>query len=165
MSTVRAEECVYYRPLIQTSYITQSGYIAANWTASDLESGILDYEVGLGSKDTDNPDMRQFTSTGRHPIAAVMDSNLKPGSQFYLIVKATNQALLSVTKIVGPIIVDTTPPLFTGQLNVKSTFNQLLVSWPDNAFQDPENRNGIQYQLAIGCYGLSLLFFLFVFHI
>ena len=150
LSTVRAEECANYRPFIQTVYLVQSGHVAANWTSSDSKTGVLDYEVGLSRRDGNIPDIRAFESTGRHPFTAISDSNLKHGSQFYVIVKAINQALLSVTKRVGPIMVDVTPPLFTGQLNVNFVLNQLVVSWTDDAFQDPEDANGIELQLAIG---------------
>jgi hypothetical protein len=150
LSTVRAEECTNYQPFRQIVYLPQSGHIAANWTSSDSESGVLDYEVGLSSRDRNLPDIRGFESTGRYPFTATSDSKLHRGSHVYLIVKATNQALLSVTKRVGPIIIDTTPPLYTGQLNVKFLLNQLVVSWTDDAFQDPEDTNGVELQLAIG---------------
>ncbi|KAI8512010.1 hypothetical protein Bbelb_111100 [Branchiostoma belcheri] len=64
------------------------------WEGWDAESGIADYEVGLRSTKsaTVSPDIHPYTSTKYHP-------NLAQGALFYIVVRATNRALLSTTKL------------------------------------------------------------------
>ena len=52
-------------------------------------------------------------------------------------------------QFVGPIIVDTTPPMFVGRILVHLDGEYLVTEWGDDGFTDNEDA-GLSYQVCIG---------------
>ena len=73
----------------------------AYWSGQDAESGIGTYEVGLSTaKDTLVPDLVPFTpSHAGKPFVSLHHPNIKEGSKFYFVLRATNKAQLQKTKV------------------------------------------------------------------
>lgn len=60
-------------------------------------------------------------------------------------------------QIIGPFIVDTTAPTFSGDIQI-SLENQdlLVVQWGSDAFADSGDLNPLQYRYAIGIQNFKL---------
>ena len=52
-------------------------------------------------------------------------------------------------QVVGPIIVDTTPPMFVGHVSVHAEDKYLISEWEDEGFVDDEDQS-LEYQVGIG---------------
>ena len=133
--------------------MNRDGAIAANWSASDPESDLLDYEFGLSStsNQTAYPDIYPFASTGARPAFVVQHANIRQGERIYVVIRAKNNAALSLTVVVGSIQIDTTPPTFVGDLQVKFDNDSrcLVATWPDDGgFVDPED-DRLRLEIAV----------------
>eukprot|EP00040_Diaphanoeca_grandis_P037916 m.251430 g.251430 ORF g.251430 m.251430 type:complete len:3511 (-) comp33895_c0_seq1:293-10825(-) len=85
--------------------------VMANWTGfSDLESGIREYRVALGSR-PDAADLSPFTSTGSVAHVSIEAPTLVQGHAVYVTVAAINNAGLITTAVSREIIVDTRAPI------------------------------------------------------
>ena len=73
--------------------------LSVTWKGRDPESGIMKYEVGLGSSATSAEDLMQFTDTAGHRHLTTYHPNLHHNQKFYLHVKATNKAGLEATTV------------------------------------------------------------------
>ncbi|XP_071084119.1 uncharacterized protein [Haliotis cracherodii] len=136
---------------INSLYIYREHHLFVNWTGSDTESGIYDYELGLMSdpSDEDAPDILPYTSTHHHPQYQGYHPRLSEGQEFYIAIKAINKAALTTIKIIGPLIVHTTYPGFTGVVRMSVGSSHLLARWSDKAFSDPET-SYLKYEVAVG---------------
>ncbi|XP_070573734.1 uncharacterized protein [Ptychodera flava] len=121
----------------------------------DAESGIFDYEVGLSSVPSGlMPDILQFSSTKSHPTFLTYHPNLGEGVEFYIVIKAINRASLITFELVGPVIVEVTPPEFDGEIIValesdglESSY--LVARWDQDAFFDDDELDPLEdYQVA-----------------
>ncbi|XP_078682420.1 uncharacterized protein LOC144916894 [Branchiostoma floridae x Branchiostoma belcheri] len=110
----------------------KDGELSLQWTGEDPESEIYDFEVGLSSTlSPDLPDILPFTSTNAHSHFTTYHPDLDEGKQFYLVLKAINRAQMSTTKVLGPFIVDVTPPVFSSVIEVtleENNGSQALVA-------------------------------------
>ena len=72
-----------------------------NWTGSDPESGIYDYEVGLASttSEAEVADISEYTSTHHHSFYRNHHPTLAEESPFYILIRATNKAGLQAVKV------------------------------------------------------------------
>lgn len=55
---------------------------------------------------------------------------------------------------IGPCLIDTTPPDFTGTISTTLSGNFLIASWPENAFTDSEEFYSLTYEYSIGKFTL-----------
>ena len=72
-----------------------------NWTGTDPQSGIYDYEIGFASsKDgADSPDILSFTSTHHHAHVQLFREDINTGTEFFVVIKAINKAGNSINKV------------------------------------------------------------------
>ncbi|XP_071088930.1 uncharacterized protein [Haliotis cracherodii] len=124
---------------IKSLCVYKEHHLFVNWTGSDTESGIYDYELGLMSDPSgeESPDILPYTSTHHHPQYQGYHPRLSEGQQFYIAVKAINNAGASASKVVGPVTVHTFYPGFSGSISVMLKSNVLVARW-NKAFTDPE---------------------------
>ncbi|CAH1258773.1 Hypp2075 [Branchiostoma lanceolatum] len=112
-------DCLTTGSFSGNAYLSRENKLSLRWSGEDPESEVYDYEVGLSSTlSPDLPDIMPFTSTNAHPHFTTYHPNLDEGKQFYLVLKAINRAQMSTTKVLGPFIVDVTPPAFSGLIEV-----------------------------------------------
>ncbi|XP_033124572.1 uncharacterized protein LOC117122905, partial [Anneissia japonica] len=144
-------ECLQNKPLSTYSYLREDRYLSAIWTGVDNESEIFDYMVGLSSTPSiTGPDLVPFKSTGGHPILKTYHPHLGEGVEFFIIIKAINRAKMFTTIMIGPIIVDVTPPSFTGDIYVRLDEEYLLAEWNADCFIDDEDDEPLTYYVAVG---------------
>ncbi|XP_035696852.1 uncharacterized protein LOC118430249 [Branchiostoma floridae] len=149
-------DCHVYEPLSTKAYLSQDNKLTVHWYGQDQESDIYDYEVGLSSTESpDVPDVLPFISTNSRPHFSTYHPNLGEGKQFYLVIRAINRAQMATTKVLGPYIVDVTPPTFSGQIKVsleQQDKQQMLVGrWEEDAFFETDGDDAlITYEFAVG---------------
>ncbi|XP_019617771.1 PREDICTED: uncharacterized protein LOC109465072 [Branchiostoma belcheri] len=125
-------DCLTTGSFSGNGYLSRENRLSLRWTGEDPESEIYDFEVGLSSTlSPDLPDILPFTSTNAHPHFTTYHPDLDEGKQFYLVLKAINRAQMSTTKVLGPFIVDVTPPVFSSVIEVtleENNGSQALVA-------------------------------------
>ncbi|XP_046557203.1 uncharacterized protein LOC124266453 [Haliotis rubra] len=133
-------------------YVYREHHLFVNWTGSDTESGIYDYELGLMSDPSGEaaPDILPYTSTHHHPQYQGYHPRLSEGQQFYIAIKAINKAGISTVRVVGPVMVHTTYPIYSGPMTVMLKENYLIARWTETAFIVTEHA---KYEVAIGSEG------------
>ncbi|XP_078696223.1 uncharacterized protein LOC144924666 [Branchiostoma floridae x Branchiostoma belcheri] len=148
--------CQLYGELSVKAYVSRENMFSAHWYGDDQESDIYDYEVGLSSTESpDLPDILPLTSTNSRPHFSTYHPNLGEGRQFYLVIRAINRAQMETTKVLGPYIVDSTPPTFSGQIDVtleQQNGQHLLVGrWEDDAFSETDGDDALLvFEFAVG---------------
>nr|KAG5709290.1 hypothetical protein BaRGS_018042 [Batillaria attramentaria] len=134
-------------PAVSGVYV-EGAYIVAglvrqlylNWTGSDTQSGIYDYEVGMATA-ADNsvsPDISGYTSTNHHSFYSVYHPALTEDSPFYILIRATNKAGVSSVTTLGPVILTRRPPTYAGSVELTLSANHLMVTWDNSQFTDVE---------------------------
>ncbi|XP_072048763.1 uncharacterized protein [Amphiura filiformis] len=130
-------------------YLAVDKNLVITWEGEDPESKIFKYEVGLSS-DAANiiPDLGQF-DTHSHSSYTIHHPALSHGMIVFLTVQAINNAQLSSTKVVGPLMIDLTPPEFMGQIRLSAEMDDLIVDFRRQDFLDDEDAV-LQFHVAIG---------------
>ncbi|XP_078664145.1 uncharacterized protein LOC144907216 [Branchiostoma floridae x Branchiostoma belcheri] len=146
------ESCESVGPLAQHYFLTGDKHLRVYWNGSDDESSIQDYLVGLSSTESSviDPDIMPLTPTNGHTFFITRHSGLGEGVEFYLGITAINKAGLRTTKVVGPIIVDVTPPTFSGKVSVSVEDSLLVARWSRDGFSDDEDGDALNMAFAIG---------------
>ncbi|XP_038050540.1 uncharacterized protein LOC119723761 [Patiria miniata] len=143
-------DCLWISAVQQTFFLPTDKHITISWTGEDAESSIYDYEIGLSTDPSSlTPDLVTFRSTSGQDHFMMYHPHISHGSVFYLVLKAVNKAQLSTIKKVGPIVVDTTPPMFVGRVSVHAEDEYLIAEWGESGFIDDEDTS-LRYQVAIG---------------
>ena len=122
-----------------------------SWSASD-NVGIKDYQFGISStKDFIlSPDIVEFTSTAGFPYFSSHNSLFQTTIEFYIIIKAIDLSMQESVALVGPINIDTTPPIINGTLNSVVEDGVIVISWDDWNIVDDEDAFPLTYEYAIG---------------
>ncbi|XP_046572648.1 uncharacterized protein LOC124280704 [Haliotis rubra] len=110
-------------------YVYREHHLFVNWTGSDSESSIYNYELGLMSDPSGEaaPDILPYTSTHHHPQYQGYHPRLSEGQQFYIAIKAINKAGISTVRVVGPVTVHTRYPIYSGPMTVMLRDNYLIA--------------------------------------
>ncbi|KAK7500517.1 hypothetical protein BaRGS_00008092 [Batillaria attramentaria] len=121
-------------------YLGRNHHLYLNWTGSDTQSGIYDYEVGMATA-ADNsvsPDISGYTSTNHHSFYSVYHPALTEDSPFYILIRATNKAGVSSVTTLGPVILTRRPPTYSGTVDLTLSANHLMVTWDNSQFTEVE---------------------------
>ncbi|XP_071082513.1 uncharacterized protein [Haliotis cracherodii] len=134
-------------------FISTQHHLFVNWTGTDAESGIYDYEVGLMSDPSGEaaPDILPYTSTHHHPQYQGYHPSLSEGQPFYIAIKAINKAGLTSIQVLGRLLVHTQKPVFNGGVTAALTpsLSHLLVTWNNSDVTDPDAAH-LKYEAAVG---------------
>ncbi|XP_041351011.1 uncharacterized protein LOC121369994 [Gigantopelta aegis] len=141
---------------VDKMYIFKEFKLHMNWSGSDPQSGIYDYEIGFASsKDgAASPDLMSFTSTHHHDHAQLFHDNVNAGREFFVIIKAINKAGNSGSKVIGPVIVLTQKPTFNPPIEVLLQEGHLVAEWSPTTFTDVEAKY-LKYSFAVVSTGHS----------
>ncbi|XP_022107048.1 uncharacterized protein LOC110988105 [Acanthaster planci] len=140
-------DCLWIPAVQEKFFLPTDRHVNVSWMGEDPESSIYDYQIGYTLDH--RPDFVASISTSGHDHFLMYHPDISHGSVVRLILTAVNKAQLSTTKVIGPIVVDTAPPLFVGRVSVRSEGDYLIAEWADNAFTDEEDTS-LRYQVAIG---------------
>ncbi|XP_078573997.1 uncharacterized protein LOC144860568 isoform X2 [Branchiostoma floridae x Branchiostoma japonicum] len=151
-----SQNCTELGPLPDIGYLPIENHLHVQWEGWDDESGIADYEVGLSSTESGaaSPDIHPYTSSKSHPELTLYHPNLAQGALFYIVIRATNRALLSTSKVFGPVTVDVTPPVIDTPINVTHTTSGnddfLVATWSEGSIYDTEDLEDLALEVAAG---------------
>ncbi|XP_067682774.1 uncharacterized protein [Haliotis asinina] len=148
MSTFITNDDLNVLPLLK-DYRGKPLYV--NWTSSDTDSGIYDYQLGLMSHPSREaaPDILPYTSTHHHPHYEGFHLRLSDGQQFHIAVKATNKAGIVTLQILGPVVVHTQPPAFKPPVTIAIKGQSMVATWSEGTFSDTK-QDYLLYSFAIG---------------
>ncbi|KAK7493722.1 hypothetical protein BaRGS_00015051, partial [Batillaria attramentaria] len=93
-------------------YITSEPYVISCWnrTFSDVDSGIVRYEVWAGTSPS-ACDLLKPVNVGLNTSFPIPTANLEHGTRYYVTVRATNGVGLMTTATSDGFIIDVTPPV------------------------------------------------------
>lgn len=131
--------------------VLPSDYLKMTWAGVDDESDMEEYYVGVGrDRSTSSaPDLLPFTPTHAHPSYHARHSGLGHGAMFFIFLQAVNKAGLRVQRVLGPVVIDVTPPDVTPQSWLAEVNGDIiLVTWKEDAFVDPEQPVGVQFEFS-----------------
>ncbi|XP_022105050.1 uncharacterized protein LOC110986986 isoform X2 [Acanthaster planci] len=149
-------ECLWISAIQHRLFLPTHKHVTISWTGDDVESSIYDYEIGLSTDPLNpTPDLVTFTSTSGHDHFVMYHPHISQGAVFYLALKATNKAQLSTLKVIGPITVDTTPPMFVGRVSFHVEGDYLIAEWGEDGFIDDEDTD-LRYQVAVSLSKLDM---------
>ena len=157
--TVNEKPCPRKRDGLEQRIIgIPSDTIHLTWNYEESETDLLDFYVGIGSDISckQQPDVIDYTSTNQKAEFRKHHLGIDAGVNFYIFISAVNRAMISQTVTFGPIIIDQSPPLYDGNINVSVSQDTLTLLWHNNTFYDPQ-----QKPLFIFYYHISRYTFLF----
>ncbi|CAH1259274.1 ADGRL2 [Branchiostoma lanceolatum] len=151
-------DCLTVGPFSGNAFLSRENMLSLRWNGKDPESGVYDYEVGLSSTlSPDLPDIMPFTPTNAHSHFTTYHPNLEEEKQFYLVLKAINRARMSTTKILGPFVVDVTPPAFSTFIKVtmeeKNGSQSLVARWdsrPTSVYDTSDQGRRYKFEYSVG---------------
>lgn len=150
-----SEVCMSERglPARPLTSITQDHTLNISWNATD-NFGLGEFYIGLVPAEnyTGNKTAIEYTSSGGFAHYSISDpSVLRNGNKFYLSIQAVDLALQNTTLVVGPVLIDLTPPLVNGTLDVQRQGENLVLLWKEDTFieeEDVEGRLEINYAMG-----------------
>ena len=121
-------------------YITTDHHINVTWEATD-DVGIRDYHIAAVSEEAFLQGQSvNFTFAGRTSYFSLLDSDLlSQGNTFYVVVKATDLALHEDEMVLGPVRVDISAPVISGNLTVERGRDHVIVTWQNDSFTDDQS--------------------------
>ena len=134
------------------SYLYTVHELSVRWEGEDLESPIHNYEVGVAETQSQEeaPDLLSYHSTGT--IEHFISHHVNTMKMFYIFIRAINRAMLKTTKVLGPFIVDTTPPVYDSNSPISVTLQEVYIlgNWSNTAFHDTDQPQELFYEVALG---------------
>ncbi|MCX6343623.1 MAG: PQQ-binding-like beta-propeller repeat protein [Armatimonadetes bacterium] len=130
-------------------YTSSTRLLAANWSSSDPESGVVEYFYAVGTT-PEGADIRGWTSAGAQTTYIITSLNMLDGTKYYISAKARNAA--GAESAVGTsdgITVDSTPPsapVVTDDGNYLMDATKLHATW---SAADPQS-GIIRYEYSVG---------------
>ena len=140
--------CANYGAFSLVTYTAVDAVLNITWQATDNVL-VRDYYVGVASawNTTTSPDLVPFQSTvGR----SFFSTQVIPSFEFFVVVKAIDVAMQETSAVLGPIIVDISPPVINGSLSANTTGTLIIVSWEEGAFSDEDDWFPLSVEYAIG---------------
>jgi hypothetical protein len=109
---------------------------------TDPESQIHGVEIGLASTKSHSiaPDILSYGPTRRKQSDKQLHSTIDSGIPFFIMIKATSKAGLETLVMMGPVVIDDTPPLYKGDVKVIVDQKFVFVVWDNETFVDEEQR-------------------------
>lgn len=155
-ATVSNSVCMSARTASFDFYLLTTNHLSVSWLSQDPESQLASFSVGASySRNSSLNVVVPFFSTQLQQTATFhehLTTGLDQGRGFYLHIQAENNAQVSLEATIGPIFIDSTPPEFTGSLNVSYNYSadaiQLVI--PIRSFSDVQAFYPLTYSVAVG---------------
>lgn len=146
-------ECSQYSAFLPSvTYLTSDFLLNATWVARD-DTGIRSFMFGIiSAEDFDRGSPIVYYPTAGQSHFSIHDADIiAAGNTFYVSVLAVDVSQRQTTVTAGPILVDLTPPLLNGSLQVERSGRHVIVTWDQVTFTDDEDINPVsQFEYAIG---------------
>ncbi|KAK3589123.1 hypothetical protein CHS0354_017089 [Potamilus streckersoni] len=121
----------------------------------DKESQIRFVQIGFSSDSSEiaAPDIEDFAEMHIHSEYINNHAGIDTGLPFYMILKVRNKANLETVVPYGPIVIDETPPVYKGDLQLHLDQDNVYCWWKNGTFYDSEQRhpvNVVLYKIGAG---------------
>ncbi|XP_069134181.1 uncharacterized protein [Argopecten irradians] len=126
------------------------------WDIVESESQIHGAFVGIGSTRDSvvSPDLIDYQKTHHKYFFKKRHTGLSNGDEFYIFIRITNSAGLETTAVIGPVLLDESPPNCPPNLLPTFRGDHLLMEWNRNEFDDNEQQEDISsFSYRIGRQG------------
>ncbi|XP_053405466.1 uncharacterized protein LOC128558962 [Mercenaria mercenaria] len=134
-------------PLLNSKTIIYlpNDHVSIKWDVQESLSQIENVFVGFGKSPGEKsaPSMQKYKSSNGSPYFKVHHLGVGSDDEFYIFIKVQNKAKKENTIILGPIIIDETPPLYTKKPLVSTDNEKLTISWGEDQFYDIEQKEKI----------------------
>ncbi|XP_069134809.1 uncharacterized protein [Argopecten irradians] len=126
------------------------------WDIVESESQIHEAFVGIGSTRDSvvSPDLIDYQKSHHKYFYKKRHTGLSNGDEFYIFIRITNSAGLETTAVIGPVLLDESPPNCPPTLIPSVHGDNLLIEWNRNEFDDNEQQEDISsFSYRIGRQG------------
>lgn len=148
VSSIPSSSCINYSPFSSVTYTAVDAVLNITWQATD-DILVRNYYLGVASmwNKTTSPDLLPFQSTAGHTH---FSTPVMSGIEFFLVVKAVDVAMQETNVLVGPVVVDVSPPMINGSLSLNYIGALIIVSWEEEAFSDADDWFPLSVEYAVG---------------
>ena len=142
-------------PTLARARSTDDPVLALSWAAADAESGLRHVVVSVASSAAPGADNLHPAVVVAHASDIVLHSvALAQDVPMYVHLRAVNQAGQSTSAVIGPIVIDATPPVVNDRLislDGREDTEQLVVEWDMRAFVDPDDQHPLsRFAVSVG---------------
>ncbi|XP_021356985.1 uncharacterized protein LOC110452658 [Mizuhopecten yessoensis] len=132
--------------------LRKSSSLTVSWMVEDTIGGVFDHEFGLASAAGGSaaPNIFGYVSTKQNTHITLHHEDVSTGVQFYMAIKTISKTETENIQTLGPFLLDTTAPTFSGAVALTLVSEYLVASWTSSAFQDTEEYYELFYTFAIG---------------
>ncbi|KAL4219902.1 hypothetical protein ACF0H5_020314 [Mactra antiquata] len=127
---------------IQNTIYLPNNHLFLQWNTGEFGSQIDDYYVGIGDEMSSESSIA-FKATHMHTLFKISHLGVSSGQKFHVYIRSVNKANKQRTTVVGPIIIDETPPLVRSKPFVKIDKDWVIVGWENDTFFDSEQTGTI----------------------
>ena len=140
--------CANYGPFSLVTFTAVDAVLNITWQATDNVL-VRDYYVGVASawNSTASPDLLPFQSTVGRSFFSIP---VTPSVEFFVVVKAIDVAMQETSALLGPVIVDISPPVINGSLSSNTIGTLIIVSWEEETLSDDDDWFPLSVEYAIG---------------
>lgn len=135
------------------SFVPYHTFFNVSWDARD-NTEIREYRVAIATSADllySTPDILPASSTGRLAFRTIYNDSLGSGTTLFVVLTATDLAGNTATHTLGPVVMDTTPPMFEGNLTITPTASHVMVTWSGaNVTDEEEGNDALQVEYAVG---------------
>lgn len=113
--------------------------------SSQMDAAYVGFSRDISNEE--NPDLIAFEKT--HTLSKFHRSHtgIDKGVPFFITIKLLNKAGVSSFHSVGPVIIDETPPMYTGGLAVEIQDSNVFVFWLNTSFKETEQKEEMTLML------------------
>ncbi|XP_052789898.1 uncharacterized protein LOC128224186 [Mya arenaria] len=129
------------------------------WDMQEDESQIENYFIGFGddAENTTHPSILDYKPTYGKRFFHKSHLGISSGERFFVSLKALSKSKSERTQIIGPFIIDETPPEVRTHPVVTISENHITMGWTNNSFYEPDQENNIdQIFFKIECNGKAI---------
>ncbi|XP_060084880.1 uncharacterized protein LOC132564227 [Ylistrum balloti] len=130
----------------------KSSSLTVSWLAEDTVGGVFDHEFGLTSTAGGSaaPDIFSFISSRQNTHITLRHEDVSTGAEFYMAIKTISKTETENIQTLGPFLLDTTAPTFSGAVTATLVGDHLVATWTSTDFVDTEEYYELFYSFAIG---------------
>ncbi|XP_069133969.1 uncharacterized protein [Argopecten irradians] len=132
--------------------LKKTSSLAVSWLVEDSIGGVFDHQFGLATTALGSaaPDLLSYVSTRQNTHITLHHEDVSTGMEFFMAFKTISKTETENIQTLGPFLLDTTAPTFSGALTTTLVDDHLVTTWTTSAFMDTEEYYELFYMFAIG---------------
>ncbi|XP_053396792.1 uncharacterized protein LOC123551182 [Mercenaria mercenaria] len=129
------------------------------WDVEENGSQVDDNFIGIGidPSEVNSPSIHNYQSTAKRTSFTCRHEGIGSDELFFIFLKVVNKASIESVTVLGPVLIDETPPVCTSVPKVDVLEENILVGWANDTFYDIEQKELISsIYFEIGCDSMSV---------